>query len=87
MEALDIRLNIDAAPWADMLEEPSEYNPDHHGGTLTHYAVLPFGTVGGMPSIALRGKLNDGTEVILQTTWALLYGAVRATIARYGEPK
>ncbi len=55
------------------------------GGTLTHLAVLPSGTSGGRPAIMLRGKLDNGDEVVLQTTWNLLYTACLAVRARYGE--
>lgn len=53
-------------------------------GMATHVAVLPNGTSGGRPAVAIRGKLDDGSEVVLQTTWNLLYTAARAIEARYG---
>lgn len=63
--------------------------PDLHGkeyghGRVTHLAVLPDGTSGGKPSIALRGHIQDGSEVVIETTWNLFYTAARAIEARYG---
>jgi hypothetical protein len=74
---LDINLDGDGA-W------PELFGRKFGRGMLTHLAVLSNGTEGGKPSIALRGKLDDGTEVVLETTWNLLYSAARAIEARYG---
>lgn len=63
---------------------PELRDTDFGSGMATHVAVLPNGTSGGKPSVAIRGKLDDGTEVVLQTTWNLLYSAARAIEARYG---
>lgn len=56
-------------------------------GMATHVAVLADGTSGGKPAVAIRGKLDDGSEVVLQTTWNLLYTAARAIEARYGAAR
>ena len=37
-------------------------------GVLTHVAYLPGGMTSGNPSIMLRGKLEDGTEVLIETS-------------------
>lgn len=74
---LSISLDGDGA-WPDLQEKP------FGSGMATHVAVLPNGTSSGKPSISIRGKLDDGTEVVLQTTWNLLYTAARAIEARYG---
>jgi hypothetical protein len=63
---------------------PELRNKEFSSGMATHVAVLPNGTAGGKPSIAIRGKLDDGSEVVLQTTWNLFYTAARAIEARYG---
>lgn len=60
--------------------------PDAKQGLLTDIAILEKGTMNGKPSVAVRASLDDGTVVILETTWALLYNAVLALRARYGEP-
>jgi hypothetical protein len=56
-------------------------------GTMTHAAILDKGTHRGKPSVAVRGKTDDGKEVMLETTWALFYSAAHAFEARYGEPQ
>lgn len=74
---LQIDLDGDNA-WPDL--QGKEYK----SGMMTHIAALPSGMVSGKPSIAIRGKLDNGEEVILQTSWNLLYSAARAIEARYG---
>ena len=74
---LNINLNGDDA-WPELRDQA------FGSGIATHVAVLPNGTSGGRPSVAIRGKLDDGFEVVLQTTWNLLYSAARAIEARYG---
>jgi hypothetical protein len=74
---LQINLNGDDA-WPELRD--GEFG----SGMATHVAVLPNGTSGGRPSVAIRGKLDDGSEVVLQTTWNLLYTAARAIEVRYG---
>jgi hypothetical protein len=64
---------------------PELRDAEFGSGLATHVAVLPDGTDAGKPSVAIRGKLEDGTEVVLQTTWNLLYTAARAIEARYGK--
>lgn len=63
---------------------PELRDVDFGSGMATHVAVLPNGTSQGRPAIAIRGKLEDGSDVVLQTTWNLLYSAARAIEARYG---
>lgn len=74
---LEINLNGDNA-WPELREVEFEH------GMATHVAVLANGTSGGRPSVAIRGKLEDGSEVVLETTWNLFYSAARAIEARYG---
>lgn len=77
---LSIDLNGDDA-WPELRD--AEFG----SGMATHVAVLPNGTSGGKPSVAIRGKLDDGSEVVLQTTWNLLYSAARAIEGRYGPAR
>ena len=56
-------------------------------GKMTHTTILPRGTRNGKPSVAVRGKTDDGQEVVLETTWALFYSAAHAFEARYGDPQ
>jgi len=74
---LSINLNGDNA-WPELKDVEFGH------GMATHVAVLPRGMESGRPSIAIRGKLDDGTEVVLETSWNLLYSADRAIEARYG---
>ena len=74
---LEINLDGDGA-WPELAEIGFE------GGRATHVAVLKDGTQRGKPSVAIRGKLKDGSEVVLETTWNLFYTAARAIEARYG---
>jgi hypothetical protein len=74
---LSITLDGDDA-WPELRDEA------FGAGMATHVAVLPNGTSGGKPAVAIRGRLDDGSEVVLQTTWNLLYSAARAIEARYG---
>lgn len=75
--ALDINLDGDGA-WRDLADK------EFSGGKLSHVAVLPDGTTRGNPSISLRGKLDDGSEVVLETTLTLFLAAARAIATRYG---
>lgn len=75
---LSITLDLDTNPWEELQTTGFAH------GMATHVGALPDGTSGGKPSVAIRGRLDDGTEVILQTTWNLLYTAARAIEARYG---
>lgn len=45
---------------------------------LTHIGLLRAGTDKGKASIAMRATLPDGTEVAIETTWALMQNAIRA---------
>lgn len=78
---LTVVLDLDENPWVELQDTEFRY------GMATHVGVLPDGTNTGKPSIAIRGLLEDGTEVVLQTTWNLLYTTARAIEARYGEAK
>jgi hypothetical protein len=52
-------------------------------GMMTHITILPNGMESGKPSVAIRGKCDD-QEVVLETSWNLLYSAAKAFEARYG---
>lgn len=49
-------------------------------------AVLPHGTARGYPAVVLRIDLPDGRVLVTQTTLRLLLTAVRAMVARHGDP-
>lgn len=60
--------------------------PDAVHGMITDAAFLENATSKGNPSILVRAKLDDGTIVIVETTWALLHNVHIAFAARYGVP-
>lgn len=64
---------------------PELKDTEFSSGIMTHIAALPGGMTSGKTSIAIRGKLEDGTEVVLETSWALLLSATKAIGARYNE--
>lgn len=75
--ALDINLNGDGA-FEDLAGKV------YQGGLLQAVAVLSDGTDKGKPSVAMKVLCDDGTWIVAQTTWNLLYTAARAIEARYG---
>lgn len=72
MTPLDVRPNLETAPWT---------TPVAQIGRLTSVGLLPAGTASGRASVALRATLEDGTEVIIETTWRLFEAAARALSA------
>lgn len=75
MTSLDVRPDMDRAPWTDI---------DRDGllaGQLERVGLLRHGTTQGRASVALLGRLDDGRVVVLETTWRLLHAAVRALAA------
>ncbi len=69
--SLDIRPNLEAAPWDDL---PA---PAGHG-IIERIGLLPNGTNSGRPVLAMVIRLGDGQHVIAQTTWALISSTIRA---------
>lgn len=65
MTPLTITPDIDRAPWNDL-------SPDVQTGMLERIGLLRHGTDGGKASVGLVVRLEDGTPVVAQTTWALL---------------
>lgn len=75
MEHIDVRPNMDLNPWTDL--RPGKFGH----GMVERIGLLPSGTAGGRPSVALLVRLADGTPVVAETTWVLLEAAVRALAA------
>jgi hypothetical protein len=73
--ALDVRPDLSADPWRDLNAD------DLRRGELTRVALLPEGTTDACASVALLAVLDDGTQVVIETTWRLLRTAVRAIAA------
>lgn len=84
MTPLSITPDIDAAPWTELMAglDP-ELNParTEDAAQLTHIGLLRHGTSEGRAVAAMVVRLPDGRDVIVQTTWRLLQGAVRAMAA------
>ena len=74
MIPLDIRPNLELSPWDDVSRETAV-------GALERVGLLPNGTSGGRPVFAMVVRLEDGSTVVAQTTWALMSAAVRALAA------
>lgn len=72
MEGLDVRMNMDLAPWIDIKAGEART------GKLERIGLLPNGTAGGKPSVGMLIRLADGTPVIAETTWELFDAAARA---------
>ncbi|MEV1245143.1 hypothetical protein [Nonomuraea sp. NPDC049750] len=76
MTPLDIRPNLELNPW-----DAVPADRDAGLGTVRRVGLLPNGTSKGRPVFALLIQLEDGREVVAQTTWALMQAAVRALAA------
>jgi hypothetical protein len=74
MTPLDIRPDIEQKPWTDIPRDAPQ-------GMLTRIGLLRHGTSEGRASVAMVVTLDDGTQVVAQTTWRLMNAAVRALAA------
>lgn len=70
---LTITPDIEQAPWTDL----TEVIP----GKLARIGLLRNGTEGGRASIALLIQLDDGSQVVAETTWRLFNASARALAA------
>lgn len=85
MPSLDIKLEPTIHPdgdgcWPDLKDRPYEH------GLLTGISALKAGMQTGRPSVTLRIEADDGRVILAETSLRLLSSAVRAFIARYGDP-
>lgn len=76
MIPLDIRPNLELNPWEDISADGLVGQ-----GTVARVGLLPNGTHQGRPVFMLLVRLEDGRQVVAQTTWALMQAAVRALAA------
>lgn len=65
----------------DCQQQPLELDQLVADGSLTAIGLLRHGTEQGKASVAVVVTLADGTQVLGQTTWALLRAAVGAMAA------
>jgi hypothetical protein len=68
----------DPPPWEDV------ENPSHYGGPIG-FAVLEGGMASGLPSVAVRLPLPDGSTMIAETSLQLLAGVVIAARAAFPD--
>jgi hypothetical protein len=81
-----INLHLDGAgAWKDLLDR-MEAGQVLHSSTI-RIACLPGGMESGKISVAFRFDLEDGRVAIAEISLALLYTAVDAIKARYGDPR
>ena len=76
MIPLNITTDLDRTPWTDL------QSADPEVGMLTRIGLLRHGTLGGKATVGLVVTMPDGTNVLAQTTWALLrtaFGMLAAT--------
>jgi len=54
-------------------------------GKITSVAAMPQGTNEGNPSVTIRGELEDGRVVLLETTMRLFNTCTSAFRGRFGD--
>lgn len=69
---LELRPDLGRAPWTDLNTDKALY------GHVERMGLLPQGTAGGRPTLALVVRLPDGRAVVAETTWALMRASLRA---------
>lgn len=82
--AIEITPVIHDQAWA------GKFDGDREGrlplvGRISDVGCLPNGTHNGAPVFELIGRLEDGSSVLLETTWALMRSALRALDAVWPE--
>jgi hypothetical protein len=78
MIPLDVQLNGDDC-WPDLAQRK------FIEADLTGVALLPAGTVSGMPSVTVRIDMPDGSTVLAQTTARLFCLAARMFMAKHPD--
>lgn len=66
--------------WPDLKDKPF-----HHSKSIAGLAILDSGMASGLPSVALRIELEDGSTVIAETSARILVSAARAIHAKYPD--
>ena len=79
MTPLTVDLEIEDGAWLPYVS-----------GTLCHGYIkrvgnLPNATQNGLPAFQLMATLDDGSTVVIETTWALMRGALTALNARWPQ--
>lgn len=74
MTPINIDQRIEDGEWAAYIE--NEETLQH--GVIERVGLLPEGTVDGKDAFQLLARLDDGSQVIVETTWALMSIALTA---------
>ncbi len=77
---LVVTLNTEANPWVDLMDKPVVE------AVLKRVGGLPAGMKSGAPSVFFLVEMPDGTQVVCETSWKLLYWATSALAGAYGVP-
>lgn len=72
MMNMGVDVEIADGQWGKYLDDP----PAH--GVIERVGNLPRGTASGKPAFQVLARLDDGSQVIVETTWDLMRMALRA---------
>lgn len=76
---LQVTPDIDHAPWTDLETEANE--GALHAGKLERVGLMRHSTTEGRAAVYLVARLDDGSALVIQTTWRLFNTAARALAA------
>lgn len=76
---LSIDLEIADGEWRKHLADVSTTQ----GGRIERVGILPLSTANHLPTFQLMATLDDGKQVVVETTWALMRNAAHAIEARW----
>ena len=79
MTGLSIDLEIQDEAWRKYLDTNFKH------GRITRVGNLPNGTAAARPAFQLMATMDDGSTVVVETTWALMRGALTALNARWPQ--
>jgi hypothetical protein len=85
MPSLDLKLEPAIYPDGDGVYPDLKERGFEHG-LLVGISALEAGMDTGRPSVMLRAETDDGKVILAETSLRLLSAAVRAFVARYGDP-
>lgn len=80
-----VQINLDGdGAWKDMAEAAADGTLKR--GEIERFTMLEGGMKSGKPSVALLVRLEDGTPVFVETSWAIFWNMANVARARVGEP-
>ena len=74
---MGVDLSIEDGEWKKYLGA----NPKH--GRIERVGILPNSTSLGKPTFQVLARMDDGTMIVVETTWALINTAARAIAVRW----